>query len=332
MNIIVANKYRDLINGSGIEILKEINGVFKVSEIANSFSSIFYNKIIIDATALENYPKGEVLRELANKFDSQKLILFIPPDDAPPMNFLSFLVSINIYNFTDNIKGLAELIDKSNSYEDIKEFVKSNKNINRNLDENFKETINSNSNGKVILGVKSITEGVYSTMLIYMLKNILKNVYKKNVVAVEYDKNDFVYYNDKTMFSISKNKLGEFFNNNSLADIILVDLPQKGEIDSKICTDIIYLIEPSIYHINKLLYTNRLVFNNLKGKKIVLVNSLLNQNDINLFAREAGISIYYNLVPLNDRVVNNNLSDFLFKLGLIDMEKPKSGFFDRLKG
>lgn len=42
MNIIVTNQYKDLIEGTNIEIMKELNGVFKVSEIANSFNSIFY--------------------------------------------------------------------------------------------------------------------------------------------------------------------------------------------------------------------------------------------------------------------------------------------------
>ena len=105
MNIIVTNQYKDLIEGTNIEIMKELNGVFKVSEIANSFNSIFYKKLIIDATALERFPKEDVLKDLAKAFDTEKLILFLPPDNSPPKKFLSFLVSLNIYNFTDNIKG-----------------------------------------------------------------------------------------------------------------------------------------------------------------------------------------------------------------------------------
>ena len=64
MNIIVTNQYKDLIEGTNIEIMKELNGVFKVSEIANSFNSIFYKKLIIDATALERFPKEDVLKYL----------------------------------------------------------------------------------------------------------------------------------------------------------------------------------------------------------------------------------------------------------------------------
>ena len=76
-----------------------------------------------------------------------------------------------------------------------------------------------------------------------------------------------------------------------------------------------------------------MAFNNLKGKKIVLTNSLLSESDINLFAREAGISIFFNLPPLNDRGVNPVLDNFLSKLGLIDVvsEKTKKGLFDFFK-
>ena len=127
MNIIVTNQNKDLIYGANIEIMKELNGVFQVSEIANSFNSIFYKKLIIDATALENFPKEDVLRKLAKTFDTEKLILFLPPNDPPPKKFLSLLVSINIYNFTDNIKGLQELVNKSNTYDDVKDYVKEGK-------------------------------------------------------------------------------------------------------------------------------------------------------------------------------------------------------------
>ena len=124
MNIIVTNKYRDLIYSTNIEILKELNGEYKVSQIANSFNSIFYKKIIIDATAIQDFPKESVLKELSKSFDMDKLILFLPPDNPPPKKFLSFLVSLNIYNFTDNARGLSELVQRSNTIDNVKEYSK----------------------------------------------------------------------------------------------------------------------------------------------------------------------------------------------------------------
>lgn len=333
MNIVVVNKYKNLINSANIEILKELNGQFKVSEIANSFNSIFYKKLIIDATALINFPKEEVLRELVSRFDTERLILLLPPDNPPPIEFLSFLVSINLYNFTDNIKGLVELVNKSNTYQDVQEFaIKKNKNENNllEIDNSFSDTVNINN--KVILGVKSITKGgELSTQIIYMLKKALQDVHKKRVIAVECNQKSFLFYNDKSMFSIERNKLGEFLKMHSVEDIILVNLDNDESADY--CTDVIFLVEPSLYRINELLFLNRTSFDKLKGKKVILVNSLLSSNDISVFAKEAGISIYFNLPPLNDRIFNPILNELLFKLGLIDeiSEKNKKGLFDLFK-
>lgn len=329
MNIIVTNRYKDLIYNTGIEVLKELNGVFKVSQIANSFNSIFYKKIIIDATALENFPKDTVLQELAKSFDMDKLILFLPPDNPPPRNFLSFLISLNIYNFTDNPNGLIELIKKSNTLDDVQSYMVVNEeNVpNQNI-QNFDDF--DTSNGKVILGIKSVTDDMYCSRLIYMIKKTLESVYQKNVISLEFDKNNFKYYNEKNMFSINSNQTSNFLSSHLNYDVLIADID-----NSNIkCDDEIYLVNPSVYYVNKLMFKDRDAFIKLKGKKVIFVESLLSEQDINQFAKEAGISIYYNLKPINDRVHSEELDKLLKKLGIIveDNNKPsKKGLFDIFK-
>ena len=60
-----------------------------------------------------------------------------------------------------------------------------------------------------------------------------------------------------------------------------------------------------------------------------LLVGIVNSDDANVFAREAGISIYFNLPPLSDRVHNKIVDDLLLKLGLIEVfeDKPKRGLF-----
>lgn len=329
MNIIVTNQNKDLIISANIEIMKELNGVFQVSEIANSFNSIFYKKLIIDATSLDRFPKEDVLKELAKTFDTEKLILFLPPNEPPPRKFLSFLVSINIYNFTDNVKGLVELVNRSNTYDDVKEYATVPISDNERVENNqidFESENYASSSGQVILGVYNVTKDTNSTNLCYLLKKNLKEVYKKNVVALEIDKNDFVYYADKDMYSVTSQRLGEFFSVFSNMDVIIVDLANNKNVDS--CTDIIYLVDPSLYRINQLMMINRGAFNTLKGKKVVLDNSLLSDHEISIFAKEAGISVYFNLPPLNDRIVNPVLNTLLSKLGLVEIQ----GSDDNKKG
>ena len=317
MNLIVTNKYKDLIYNTNIEVLKELNGVFKVSQIANSFKSIFYKKIIIDGTALENFPRENVLRELITTFDADKLILFLPPDNPPPKKFLSFLISIGLYNFTDNPNGLVELTKKSNTKEDVAGFLEP---VRETSDDSIiKDDLydNNDAPGRIVVGFKSVTENSYVTELIYGLKRTLEDKYKKDVMAIEINKRDFMYYNQPHMYSISGDKLNEFLKNNLNWDVVLVDL---NDFNDGSINDLIYLVNPSLFTTNKLLYKQRDALIKLKGEKVVFVNSLLNTNDVNGYAKEAGISVYFNLPPVNDRVHSDVLDKFLVKLGIVEGE------------
>ena len=331
MNIIVTNKYRDLIYSTNIEVLKELNGVYKVNQIVNSFRSVFYKKIIIDATAIQDFPKGNVLKELSNSFELDKLILLLPPDNPPPKRFLSFLVNLKIYNFTDNPKGLIKLVQKSNTYEDVSSFVIAKDEI--NIQPVVEEPLNNEiytSNGRIILGVSTVQKNSYSTKLVYMMKKQLE-FHKKSVLAIELDKRDFNFYQSIHMDSISTNRIRDYLAANSNYEVILIDSNNYVENYSN---DVIYLIDPSLYEINKMLYSDRMIFQKLKGKKIVFVNSLLSDKDVEQFAREAGISVYYNLPPLNDRKENAELDKLLVKLGIltdIPQTNTKKGLFDIFK-
>ena len=333
MNIIVANKYKSIIHGSGIDVLKELDGIFKVSDISNSINSIFYKKLIIYATALDRFPKEDVLNELVKRFDVERLILFLPPDNPPPKRFLSFLVSINLYNFTDNINGLLGLMQKSNTYEDVSKYVVSEpvNQVQNSSDFGFEQNIAETQNGRIILGFKNATKNAGSTSLVYMLMKALEEVHKVKAIAVEVEKRDFVFYANQNMYSIQQDKVNEFLSISSQSEIVLVDLGDDG--NPELCSDIIYLVEPSLYRINELIMTNRNAFNKLKGKKVVLNKSLLTDRDIEIFSKEANISIYFNLPPLNDRIHNKEIDNLLLKLGLIEEfdDKPKKGLLDLFK-
>ena len=335
MNIIVANKYRELINNTNIDVMKEMSGVFEVDDLVRQIQSLFYKKIIIDATALNNFPKSDVLKKLASSLDTEKLILFLPPDNPPPSKFLEFLVEIKIYNFTDNINGLRELLNSNNTYEDVSQYNHFNEeknddfsDMNFNLDSEMPKV----NNGKIVLGIKNVTNQAGSTSLIYMLKKNLEEKHNKKVVALEINKNDFNYFQATNMYSLKTNQVDDFLKNMLDKDIILIDLSDNDF--EKYCSDILYLVEPSMYKINELLFQDRMALGNLKGKKVILNKSLLSPSDVNIFSREAELSIYFNLPPLNDRVLNPSLDDLLSKLGLIIDEnniKPKKSLLDFFK-
>ena len=52
MNVIVSNKYQALLAGLDIDLIKSINGEFEPSELASQFSNFFFNKMVLDITAI----------------------------------------------------------------------------------------------------------------------------------------------------------------------------------------------------------------------------------------------------------------------------------------
>ena len=53
MNVIISNKYQSLLASLNIDVIKSINGEFSVDELVQQFQSFYYNKMIIDITAIK---------------------------------------------------------------------------------------------------------------------------------------------------------------------------------------------------------------------------------------------------------------------------------------
>jgi len=172
---------------------------------------------------------------------------------------------------------------------------------------------NFNDDNKYILGIKNVTNHAGTTTLIYMLKNTLEHIFNKKVLALEFKTRDFTYFRSQSMLSVTEDNL-ESTIKNSDCDIILLDLNNNDYVS--LCNDIIYLVEPSIISVNRLISENRMAFASLKDKKVVLNKSLISNDDVNKFSQEAGISFYYVIPALNDRVGNSIIENFVNKLGL----------------
>ena len=179
------------------------------------------------------------------------------------------------------------------------------------------ETDNTTSSGAVqdtptirtakVIGFKNATAGAGATTLIYMLKKLLSE--KDYVVAIEVNKNDFGFFNERDMYSVNQNNLDAAINKFGTANTILVDL---NNTNGETCDEVIYLMEPSIIKLNKMMLINKEVFDKLYGHKIVLNKSLLTPQDVTDFEFESHSSIAFNIPPLNDRVDNKEiLSEFI---------------------
>ena len=327
MNVIVSNKYQSLLSSLNIDVIKSINGEFTVEELVSQFQSFYFNKMIIDITAIKGYEDITVMQNLSVNFDMSKVILLL--DDSEKVNspvYISQLISMGIYNFTGDINTVKYLIDNPNQYKDVANY--------HNISGFKKPVLNErsvdNTRGKMgqkIIGFKNITEHAGATTLIYLLKLHLEKVY--NVKAV--DKNDFIYFNDNTLESVSSLGFNDFLSNNSHYDIILVDL-NDGNV-SEYCHDIIYLIEPGLIKLNKLIREDNAIFTKLNEKKIVLNRSVLDTKDVQDFEKESGSKVFFNMPYLDDKLDDQMVVNaFLIALGFSRIDaNGSSGIFSIFK-
>ena len=313
MNVIISNQANDLLSSMNIDVIKKINGVFSSDEIVSNFSNFYYERLILDITALKDYTDIKNLQKLSINLDASKMIILLDGSSyTSSSEFISKLISVGIYNFTKNVDGIMYLMSHPNSYKDVANLQK--------IDEQPDEYIKTQMGGTKIIGVKNLTDHAGSTTLIYKLKNQLEKNYK--VIAIEIDKKDFVYFNDRNMFSFTNDQFNnELLKINSDVEVILVDLNNSNQ--EKCCNDVIYLLEPSIIMLNKLISRNRNILNNISGKKVILNKSMLSPKDINEFEMEANIKTFYSLPPINDRMPSVAIDNFLVRLGFFKQKNSE---------
>lgn len=308
MNVIISNKYKDILNSLDVDVSKNMNGEFTVDEIIHSFSNFFFNRMFLDITAIKDHTNLQNIQKLSMNIDMSKVILFLDDDnESSSPSYLSQLISLGIYNFTRNREGLMYLYNHPNSYRDVAHIHQINNQI---VEQEVKSTPSTTLR---ILGIKNITNHAGATTLIYMLRKQLSNHY--NVIAIEVNKRDFIFFNDRNLISTTEEELPDVISKHKDADIILIDLNDSND---ALCSDVLYLIEPTTIKLNRMIMLDKKIFDKLVNKKIVLNKSLLETKDILDFEFESSSKVYYNLPPLNDKSDNSDvLLPFLDRLGFV---------------
>ena len=345
MNVIVSNKYAAMLSSlsTKIDLIKTVDGEFQVDDLIAQFDNFFFNKMVLDITAISGYQDITQIQRLSFGMDMSKIVLLL--DDSPMVNsqqYLSELVSMGIYNFTRNIDAIAYLIDNPNSYKDVAQFhmiggaasmgqqggsAQNNSgkgSFGFNQPTNEQAYVNNSAMSPVmgatrVIGIRGLTDHAGATTLIYMLKKQLSEHYR--VLGLELDKNDFLYFNDPDLKSVSSKELSSIINNPiNNYNVILIDVNSSSEESN--CSEMIYLIEPSTLRLNKMIRRDRAILSKIRGMKIVLNMSLLDPTDIKDFEGEAGCSVFHNVPPLDDKKDKHRvLDELLNKLGF-DKNKP----------
>ena len=328
MNVIIVNQQEAVLQSLGIEIIKSMRGVFTTDEIIGTFNNFYFLRMIIDVTALQNYEDPVTYQKLSIGLPIDKVILLIPPTSRLTNSaYLSKLISMGYYNFTTNAEGVKYLLTTPNSYRDVahlhqieappvQQAPMGAPGASQPMPAYSGAAINGG--GIKTLGIKNVTEGAGSSSLVYMIKNELESKYKASVLGIEVGKKDFIYFRDPNMVSADENNIATEMLKARQYTYVIVDL---NDYPDTICDDTIYLVEPSVLKLNKLMMRDKNAFNKLKDKKIVINRSVLNSADVKEFAREAGVNIFYSLPAINDREDSEYLSELLVKLGMVPKKR-----------
>lgn len=306
MNVIIANRYQTMLQSLNIDVIKVLNGEFEVNEIVSSFQNFYFQRMILDVTAIKGYKDIKTIQKLSISLDMEKIILLL--DDSPETNsseYLSQLISMGVYNFTKNADGILYLYNNPNSYRDVAHIhqIDNRQNIGPS---------NSNGNAKII-GIKGITKESGATTLTYLMKNELENYY--SVAAIEVDKRDFMFLKGKNLISTTSVDIGNTISKYSDYEAILIDI-NTSNAALELCHEVIYLIEPSIIKLNRVMMINAKSIKPLLDKTVVLNKSLLNNKDIMDFEYESRLKVAFNMPPVNDRDKHiPEINQLLIKLG-----------------
>lgn len=315
MNVLVVNQQENVISSINVEVIKTLRGTFSADEVISTFTNFFFARMIIDVTALQNCDDAVTYQKLSIGLPIDKIILLIPPGSVMSNNFfLSKLISMGYYNFTTNADGIVYLLNTPNTYKDVAHL--------HQIEQSSVGTTvigNSSDGGAVLsgirtLGVKNVTDGAGSSSLIYMMKKELEEKYNLSVLAMEVDRRDFTFFRDKNMLSTDKSSVATELLKAKNYNYILVDL---NDYDESVCDDTIYLIEPSVIKLNKLMTRDRTIFSKLRNKKVIINRAVLSEADIKEFASEAGIKIFYVMPSINDRESSVEITNLLIKLGMV---------------
>lgn len=313
MNVIVANKYKEQLGALNIEIIKTVDGPISADQLVDMFQNFFFNKMILDLTAIEDYNDLKNVQKLSISLDMNKVIVLLPQEASFTSNsYLSKLIAMGIYNFTASIDGIMYLYNSPNSYRDVAQYHQLGDTTVGGGPINGNFSAEGSSMRQRIIGIKNITPHSGATTLTYMMYKQLSGAY--DVIALETDKRDFAFYNDKNMKSISGNEINKAIVDNSSKDVILIDI-NNNQMAENACSQVLYLIEPSVLKINKVLSTRPNLGQEMRGKNIILNQCLIEDKDLKVFEYETKIHIAGFLPPLDDHSKSEELYDFLRKFG-----------------
>ena len=303
-------------------VIKTLNGEFTKADLDKELANLYFGKVIIDITAIKDYNNFSSLFDFLSYFEREKIIILL--DENTSKECISKLVQSGYYNFTKNVGGINYLASYPNTLKDVEKYIISNEfnPLNNNINDKVAKESSSKVKNHIVIGIQNLTPHAGATTLMYMMIKVLKSKY--TVEGIELAHQDYIYFRDSNItVAVTLEELNQKLKSLKDKDVIIVDL--NGLNGYEICDDILYLIEPGIINLNKLLKNNKV---NLSEGKIILNRSSINDNSIPSFEDETKIKVFANLPNLNERANNiEEINELLIKLGFDKIQNNK-GFWN----
>jgi hypothetical protein len=265
-------------------------------------------------------------------FDPNKVIILLNDSELiNGNNYLSHLVERGYYNFTRNAAGINYLMGHPNTLNDVLSYTTNTSNY-TNISSDVSNNYGNGSNNGInyvpekkdndyyirndhqrIIGLQNLTNKAGSTTLMYMMEKQLN--YNYNCKAIEMFKQDSIYFHDNNISMCTniddlKLKIKDYGN----ADVIIIDL--NGLDGKNVCDEILYLVEPGVIGLNKLLKSNSNIAEKVKDYKVVLNRSSIKDEELSNLEYETKFKIFFNLINYNERKDRVKSVDLLLiKLG-----------------
>lgn len=340
MNIVIKNQNYKIIDSLSIEVIKTFDGEVTREMLEASLVNFYYNKAIIDITAIKNYFDISNLINFLSFFDTNKIIILLNDNEIVNSKaFLGTLVRNGYYNFTRNAAGINYLLTNSNEYKDVEIYTRE-ENVN-----NLNPFVQNNSNNQVgsnqmpssfsknanqrIIGIQNLTEHAGSTTLMYMMVKQLSKNYK--TLGIEMFKQDSIYFRrNDIVHCTSIDDLKIRITNSKDIEVIIVDLNDLK--DLSVIDDGIYLVEPGTIKINKLIKKNVDLESIINKNRIVLNRSSVKDDELSAFEYETKLKVFFNMSNFNERKESILIIDnLLVKLGFNKQSGKKGGLFSIFK-
>ena len=124
MNIAIKNENINVMNFLDVEIIKTLDGSFTKEDLEKELINFYYNKVILDITAIKNYYDQDTLFNFLSYWEPSRIILVLNNTEfCNNPAFLKKLVEKGYYNFSKNASGISFLVNKPNTLEDVKKYL-----------------------------------------------------------------------------------------------------------------------------------------------------------------------------------------------------------------